>query len=150
MKIAFLIILAFLGFVQTQNCDSKKMQNTEKNVLATPKTVAQKATKFECMPDNVEFGTQVTKVVKNDKGQVTSQETTTVEKRLIELKAYCEKDKLVDGKGREIRFFEPLCRGVSAGFEQDQADQKEKDKELAELEKKYTVIVLLCDPRSVM
>ncbi len=67
-----------------------------------------------------------------------------------ELKARYEKDILVDEKGREIRFFEPLCRGVSAGFEQDDEDQKAKDKELAELKKKYTVIILYCDPRKAM
>ena len=131
MKIAFFIILAFFGFVQTQNCDRKKVRNLETNVSATPKT----ATKFERLPENIKPETEVRKETTNDKGEVISTETTTVEKRLNELKARYEKDKLVDEKGREIRFFEPLCRGVSAGEEQDEIDRKAKEKELAELEK---------------
>lgn len=146
MKIAFLIFLAFFGFVQTQKCDQKKMQNSEINAPATPQT----ATKFERLPENIKPETQVRRETKNDKGVIVSMETTTVEKRLNELRARYEKDKLVDEKGREIRFFEPLCRGVSAGEEQDELDRKAKDKELAELEKKYTVIVLNCDPTKVM
>ena len=146
MKIAFFIILVFFGFMQTQNCGDRKMQNSETNVAATPKT----ATKFERLPPNIKPETEVRKEKKNDKGEVISFEITTVEKRLNELKARYEKDKLVDEKGKEIRFFEPLCRGVSAGLEQDEADQKAKDKELAELEKKYTVIVLHCDPTKIM
>jgi hypothetical protein len=145
MKIAFLIILAFFGFVQTQNCDGKKMQNTPTSVSATPKT-----TKFERLPENIKPETEVRKETRNDKGEVVSFEITTVEKRLNELKARVENDKLVDEKGREIRFFEPLCRGVSAGDEQDEIDRKAKEKELAELLKKYTVIVLHCDPNKVM
>jgi hypothetical protein len=153
MKITFLIITAFFGFVQTRNCDSKKMQNTEKNVASTIRKTPSPipaATKYDRLPNNVEPGTQVAKVVKNDKGEVVSQEITTVEKRLNELKARYENERLVDEKGKEIRFFEPLCRGVSAGEEQDEIDRKAKEKELAELEKKYTVIVLHCDPSKVM
>jgi len=146
MKIVFLIILAFFALAQTQNCDRKKMQNAETNVAATPKTTA----KFERLPENIKPETEVRRDTKNDKGEVTSTETTTVEKRLNELKARYEKDKLVDEKGREIRFFEPLCRGVSAGEEQDEIDRKAKEKELAELEKKYTVIVLNCDAGKIM
>ena len=140
MKIVVFIILAFFAFVQTQNCDRKK---TETNVSTTPM-------KFERLPDNIKPETQVRKETRNDKGEVVSFEITTVEKRLNELKARYESDKLVDEKGREIRFFEPLCRGVSAGEEQDEIDHKAKEKELSELEKKYTVIILHCDPSTVM
>lgn len=147
MKLAFLIIFALFAFLQTnQNCDQKTMQNTNNPALPTPK----KQTKFDRLPPNITLETEVRKDVLNDKGEVVSFEVTTVEKRLNELKARYKKDKLVDKKGREIRFFEPLCRGVSRGFEEDQQDQKAKEKELAELKKKYTVIVLYCDPRKVM
>jgi hypothetical protein len=69
---------------------------------------------------------------------------------LNELKARYKKNKLVDAKGREIKFFEPLCRGVSRGIEGDDEDQQQKDKELAELQKNFTVIVLYCDPRKAV
>lgn len=143
MKVAFLLIFVLL--LQSGKCGSAT-QNAETKVSPTPKT----AIKFERLPENIKPETEVVKTVKNDKGETVSSEKTTVEKRLNELKARYEKEKLVDEKGREIRFFEPLCRGVSAGEEQDEADRKAKEKELAELEKKYTVIVLVCDPRKVM
>ncbi|HEY0427098.1 MAG TPA: hypothetical protein VGC76_04750 [Pyrinomonadaceae bacterium] len=146
MKIAFFIILAVFCFIQTQNCGARKAQNAETaNVSPTPK-----ATKFERLPDNVKPGTKVRKETRNEKGEVTSVKITTVEKRLNELKARYENEKLVDGNGREIRFFEPLCRGVPASEEQEEADRKAKDEELSELEKKYTVIILQCDPSKVM
>jgi hypothetical protein len=144
MKIAFLIIL--FALVQTGNCGRKTVQDLDVNVSPTSKTKM----KYDRLPENITLETEVRKDSKNDKGEVTSFEITTVEKRLNELKARYEKDKLVDESGKEIKFFEPLCRGVSAGYEQDQADQKAKERELAELEKKYTVIVLYCDPRKVM
>jgi hypothetical protein len=103
-------------------------------------------TKYDRLPPNVTPETEVRKDVLNRRGKIVSSAVTTVEKCLNELKARYKKDVLVDGKGREIRFFEPLCRGVSAGFEEDQKAQKEKDRELASLKKKYTVIELYCNP----
>jgi hypothetical protein len=150
MKITFLIIFALFALVQTQNCDKKTMQNTETNIVSTPTATPKTTTKYDRLPENITLETEVRKDVKDKKGAVISSETTTVEKALNELKASYKDDKLVDGKGKEIRFFEPLCRGVSAGEEQDEIDRKAKEKELADLEKKYTVIVLLCDPRKAM
>lgn len=154
MKIAFLIIFAIFGLIQTQNCDRKTMQNAQTNVMAntnaTPKPTPKTMTKYDRLPENVTLETEVRKDVKDKTGKIVSSEVTTVEKRLNELKASYKNNKLVDAKGREIRFFEPLCRGVSAGEEQDELDRKAKEKELVDLEKKYTVIVLLCDPSKVM
>lgn len=150
MKLAFFIIFTLFALVQTQNCDRKTLRNTETNAAATPVATPKKVMKYDRLPENITLETEVKKDVKDKNGKVVSFETMTVEKRLDELKARYEKDKLVDEKGREIRFFEPLCRGVSAGEEQDRADQEAKDKELADLEKNFTVIVLFCDPRKVM
>ncbi len=103
-------------------------------------------TKYDRLPPDLTLETRVRKDVLNRQGRVVSSEITTLEKRLKELKARYRKNVLVDGKGREIRFFESLCRGVSAGFDEDQKAQKEKDRELAALKKKYTVIELYCNP----
>ncbi|MBC7899293.1 MAG: hypothetical protein H7070_04505 [Saprospiraceae bacterium] len=147
MKITVIIILAFLGLIQSnQNCDRKIMNNSLTEATPTPKPAA----KFDRLPENIKLETEVRKDIKNKEGKVISSDNTTVEKRLNELKAYYKEDKLVDGKGREIRFYDPICRGVSAGFEEDAQDRKDGDKELVELEKKYTVIVVLCDPRNVL
>jgi hypothetical protein len=115
-------------------------------LLALPAVGVCQQTKYDRLPPDVTLETEVRKDVLNRRGKVISSEVTTVEKRLKELKARYRKNVLVDGKGREIRFFEPLCRGVSAGFEEDQKAQKEKDRELAALRKKYTVIILYCNP----
>ncbi len=105
--------------------------------------------KLDRLPDGIEPNTKVRKYVKNDKGEVVSYETITVEEKLKELGAKYENDKLVDRNGREIRFYTPPVRGTSQGFEED-AKQRESDKkELDELQSKYTVIVLYVDPRKV-
>jgi hypothetical protein len=143
MKLTFLMTFVVFALFQSGNCNRNAI---ETKVSPTPKV----ETKYDRLPANITLETEVVKTIQNENGKTVSRETTTVEKRLNELKARYEKDKLVDEKGREIRFFEPLCRGVSAGEEQDDVDRKAKEKELAELEKKYTVIVLLCDPRKAM
>ncbi len=102
------------------------------------------------MPENIETETAVEKAVKNDRGETVSFEVTTVEKILNELKADYKNDKLVDGNGKEVRFYERLCRGVSRGLEEDAQDQKAKEDELSELKKRYTVIILYCDPRKAL
>ena len=106
--------------------------------------------KIERLPDGIEPETKVRKDTKNEKGEVVSTEILTVEQRLKELGAKYKDGKLIDDKNKEIRFFEPLCRGISEGFEEDKKARKEKEKEFAELEKNYTVIVLYCDPTQVL
>lgn len=146
MKLIFLTIFTILIWQTSQSCDKKTMQNVNNNPSPTP----QQKVKYDRLPKGITLETEVRKDTLNEKGEIISFEVITAEQRLNELKARYKKDVLVDEKGREIRFFEPLCRGVSAGFEQDERDRKEKEKELAELQKKYTVIILYCNPASVM
>ncbi len=152
MKIYFLIVFVVFIVGQSQGqCDKDKMQNTNKPAASSTMPNQGKETpKFDRLPDGIKPDTKIRKDTKNDKGEVVTFEVITAEQRLNELKAGYEGEKLVDSKGREIKFFEPLCRGVSQGFEEDEKARKEKEKELAELEKKYTVIVLYCDPQKVM
>jgi hypothetical protein len=131
MKTFLLIIFALLVLQNSVFCQRKSM-------------------KYDRLPPNIMLETEVRKDVLNAKKEVVSVEVTTVEKRLNELRARYKKNKLVDAKGREIRFFEPLCRGVSRGIDEDEQDQREKDKELTELKKKFTVVVLYCDPRKAV
>ncbi len=150
MRFTFLLTLLLFGLIQSsESCGKNTMQNSGNQNNSTPPATREKV-KFDRLPENIKMETEVRKTIKNDKGETVSFEITTVEKRLNELEARYNNDKLVDKSGREIRFFEPLCRGVSRGFEGDERDQKEKDEELAELEKKYTVIVLYCDPRKAV
>ena len=70
---------------------------------------------------------------------------TTVREKLVELKARCKKGKLLDGKGREIRFFHLTgCWGnPPAGYQEILNKQAQ---ELASLKKRYTVIEMTCNP----
>ena len=150
MKICILVIIFAFGFVQNQ-CDKDKTVNTNK--LSANKTMSDQTPengKIERLPDGIEPETKVRKDTKNEKGEVVSTEILTVEQRLKELGAKYKDGKLIDDKNKEIRFFEPLCRGISEGFEEDKKARKEKEKEFAELEKNYTVIVLYCDPTQVL
>lgn len=146
MKLIFIMIFALLAWQTNQNCDWEPATNANIKTLPTPK----KKMKYDRLPEKITLETEVRKDTLNDKKEVVSFEVVTVENRLNELKARYKKNVLVDGKGKEIKFFEPLCRGVSAGFEQDQADQKAKDEELATLKKKFTVIILYCNPAKMM
>ena len=147
MKQTFLLLIIVFGFLQTnENCGKKPTRNSNAAVTSTPSKNVGK-TVFDRLPENVKSDTPVRKAIKNSKGETVSFEITTVEKTLNELKASYKNDRLVDGNGREIRFYEPLCHGVSRGMEEDEADQKAKEKELADLEKNNTVVVLNCDPR---
>jgi hypothetical protein len=92
---------------------------------------------FSCLPKDV----RADEVVSYD---VEVKSSLTVEKKLIELKARCRRGKLVDAKGREIRFFRISCWGNPP---EDYLEiQKGEGEALAELKKHYSVIVFGCNP----
>jgi hypothetical protein len=92
---------------------------------------------FTCLPKDVR-GDEI--VSYGPKGT----QKVTVENKLTELKARCKKGKLVDAKGREIRFFRLSCWGNPPP---DYLEiQRRENKELTELRKRYTVIVFSCSP----
>src|SRR5215471_6114127 len=62
------------------------------------------AKEFSCLPKDVQADEVVSYNVKG-------KSTATVKQKLVELKARCRKGKLVDAKGREIRFFRTPCWG---------------------------------------
>lgn len=159
IRTAVIFAVAFLGFAQIQEGCGKKHGNGNREAPAavnvnSPARPSPAPTgnpvDFVPLPENIQPDTKVRLDVKDKDGKVVSSKVVTVIEALNELKARHEDGKLVDKNGREIRFFEPLCRGVSAGTEEDEAARKAKEKELAELEKKFTVIVLYCDPTQVM
>src|SRR5262245_11212134 len=93
--------------------------------------------KFGCLPKDVQLKEVVTSAGAK-KGNAT------VEKTLIQMKAQCRKDKLVDAKRREIRFFRPSCWGNPPA---DYLEiQQRENAELQKLKAKYTVIVFGCNP----
>ena len=150
MKFTFLLTLILFGSIQNgESCGKKTMRNSD-DANKTTAQATKGQSKYDRLPENIKTETEVRRAIKNDKGETVSFEITSVGKRLNELEAHYENGKLVDKSGKEIRFFEPLCRGVSRGVEEDEEDRKAKEDELSELEKKHTVIVLYCDPQKVM
>lgn len=143
MKIYFLIVFAVFTMAQSQGqCDKDKMQNANKAMPEQTK----KMTKFDNLPDGVKLSDEVKKEVKNDKGEVVSFKIITVEEELKNLGAKYDNDKLVDRSGKEIRFYTPPVRGASQGYEEDKKQQERDAKELTDLQKKYTVIILYVNP----
>ena len=144
MKIYFLIVFAVFAMAQSQaQCSKDKMQNTNKPMPSPTK----ETTKFEkVLPDGVALSDEVKNEVKNDKGEVVSFKIITVEEKLKEIGAKYEGDKLVDSSGKEIRFYKPPVRGASQGIEEDKKQRERDEKELTELRKKYTVIILYENP----
>jgi hypothetical protein len=69
----------------------------------------------------------------------------TVRDKLIELKAKCERGKLVGDRRREIRFFRLECWGNAPADYKER--QQQQQAELKKLEKKYTVVLMGCDLR---
>ena len=103
----------------------------------TKSHVVTTAERFPCLPKDVTADQVVSYGLKGT-------QKVTVEKRLIELKARCRSGKLLDAKGREIRFFRISCWGNPPA---DYLEiQERQNKELAELKKRYTVIVFGCNP----
>jgi hypothetical protein len=73
----------------------------------------------------------------------------TVEQKLREMRARCVRGKLVDGRGREIRFYRLQgCWGnPPADYQEILQHQAE---ELARLKRLYTVIEMTCNPSGEM
>jgi len=107
-------------------------------------------TKYDKLPDGVQLTDEVREETKDKDGQVIAVKTITVAEKLKQIGAKYANDKLVDGKGREISFYRPPVRGASQGFEEDQKQRERDAKELQELQRKYSVIILYIDPRKVM
>ena len=94
-------------------------------------------TRINCLPPDTKRDEVVT-YGGDGRGHVT------VEKKLAQLKARCRNRKLIDAKGREIRFFKPSCWGNPPA---DYAEiQQQENEELEKLRQKYTVIVFGCNP----
>lgn len=140
-----LVLLAMMQI--NEQCGRSSKPSVNKTMTEPIKTPA----KFNRLPEDITLETEVLgEAVKNDAGEITSYEVISVEKKLTALKASYQNSVLVDGQKKEIRFFKPICRGVSQGFEEERRERERSENELAELQKKYTVITLYCDQRKLM
>ena len=96
---------------------------------------------FDCLPE----GHKLTDVVSYRQKRKSGDAYITIEDNLVELKAHCKDGRLIDGKGREVRFFKFACYG-NPPSDYEESRQREQE-ELEKLQKKYCVIVMECDPR---
>ena len=147
IEILILVVLLSAGTAisfQQRPLESESVVWTGGNATAAGNWIIRRSvhavTKFDCLPKDVQKD-EVVSYGRNGKQNVT------VEKKLIELKARCRNGKLVDTKNKEIRFFRVSCWGNPPS---DYLEiQKRESKELEKLKKRYTVILMTCDPRTM-
>jgi hypothetical protein len=98
-----------------------------------------------CLPEGTKLTDVVSATIARPGAGPASAKKTTVEQKLLELKARCKKGKLVDASDREIRFYRLVgCWGnPPADYQEILARQTE---EIEKLKKKYTVIEMTCNP----
>ncbi len=101
-----------------------------------------------CLPDGIKETDVVGHKSVTNKAGGTFAQKITVKDTLKKLGSRCVKGKLVDRKGREIRFYRLQgCWGnPPADYLEIQAQQA---KELEELKKHYTVVEMTCNPAGV-
>ena len=107
-----------------------------------PQGATAKATsQFACLPETFSLNEIVSyRGMRNGK-----EEDITIKDKLMELKAQCKDGKLVDSHKREIKFFRPACYG-NPPADYLEIQQRERE-ELEKLQKRYTVIIIECNPR---
>lgn len=133
--ISILLLIAVL--TPGKNESSNRLSETPEVVVADGGAGASLARGLTCLPKNVRADQAVSYGAKG-------KSPLTVEKKLAEMKARCRRGKLVDARGREIRFFRVSCWGNPP--EDYREIQKRESDELATLKKRYTVIVFGCNP----
>jgi hypothetical protein len=95
-----------------------------------------------CLPQGIQ-STDVVSIQAARSGKKSEATTVTVAQKLKELKAHCRKNKLVDSRGREIRFYQLVgCWGNPPADYQQQLERQAR--ELAKLRRSYRVIEMTC------
>jgi hypothetical protein len=138
LPIVILIVCGFSQIMCAQN-KSRKPRNTNQQNIKT---------EYDCLPADIRLDTVVSVIRKTAslRGEV---ERETVKQRLDKLDARCKSGKLVDGKNKEIRFYRLQgCWGNPPADYLEILDNQQK--ELQELNKKYTVIEITCNPSGRM
>ena len=138
MRSAIIILFVALMFAGL-DLPSHSQSLTNASPQSRHRTQKRKAhsTRINCLPPGIRFDEVVSYEFKG-RGNVT------VEKQLAQLKAQCRNRKLVDAKGREIRFHRTSCWGNPPADYQE--IQQRENEELQRLQKRYTVIVFGCNP----
>jgi len=137
-----LIFILIVGSAQTLSAQGKSKMKRK-----AAKQVNNQS-KYGCLPPDIKLDTVVSAIpVESASGNKIEKET--VKQRLDKINAGCRAEKLVDGKGREIRFYR--LQGCWGNPPPDYHEILEnQQKELQELKRKYTVIEITCNPSGGM
>ena len=97
-----------------------------------------------CLPSDIKLTDTVSAQVIRSDASGNVMKRLTVKEKLTALKARCKKGRLVDGRGREIRFYRLTgCWGnPPANYEEILERQRN---ELSRLKKRYTVVEMSCN-----
>ena len=97
-----------------------------------------------CLPEGMKSTNVISVQAVRAANGGTDLKKTTLNEKLIELKAHCKKGKLVDPSGREIRFYKRTgCWGNRPVDYEEILERQEK--EIAQLKKRYNVVEIPCD-----
>ena len=131
---ALTLLSCVLLFLHTSLADV-----VNESILNSPpqRTSASSVKQYFCLPKDVRADETVSYGFKG-------RTAVTVENKLNEMKARCRKGRLVDSRGREIRFFHRSCWGNPP--ENYQEIRRRETGELAKLKKRYPVIEFGCNP----
>ena len=103
---------------------------------------------YVCLPPDVKQDTVVSVVTTASPQGAQVNTAVTVKQTLKKLKARCSHAKLLDRKGKQIRFYN--LQGCWGNPPADYLEIMEKQRtELDALKKKYTVIELTCNPSGI-
>lgn len=101
--------------------------------------------RLNCLPAGVKATDVVSADLANtEKGGIAVKKVT-VKQKLNELKARCRGSKLVDGAGREIRFYRLTGCWGSPPADYPEILERQR-KEIEELKKHYTLVEMTCNP----
>ena len=147
LSTTFLILLLAVNLQlptlsQATIIERKSSQPKGKHYMKTNNQKNATSSRFDCLPAE----SKLSDVVSYRPRKKGSDDYITIEDKLVEIKAQCKQGKLVDSKGREIKFFKFSCYG-NPPMDYEEIAQKERD-ELDKLQKDFTVIVMECDPRT--
>ena len=103
-----------------------------------------------CLPPDIKLADVVEATSRNfASGETSGIQKVTVEQKLRELKATCNKDnKLVDGNGRQIAFYHLTGCWGNPPYNYQEILQKQRE-ELEKLKEQFTVIEMTCNPSGV-
>lgn len=145
MKNLFFLPIAILIF-----CAATQITCAQSKSGNKPKAAAQSNNRlqYDCLPENIKPD-QIVSVIPNPAGREEKFKRETVKQRLDKLDARCAAGKLIDGKKREIRFYQLQgCWGNPPADYQEILSAQEK--ELKELKKKFAVVEITCNSSGEM